>query len=88
MSKSEFQKLREKYPDIFDNPSVLPTYVRQIALFVQQELELEEGGTGGEEGKGTEGKEEERKAHERKKRSLPPSGNPGGSEWQRFTPYE
>jgi hypothetical protein len=48
MSKSEFHKLREKYPDIFDNPSRLPTLVRQIALFVQQELEQEENGTDGE----------------------------------------
>jgi hypothetical protein len=55
MSKSEIQKLRDKYPDIFDNLSGLPTYVRQIALFVQQELEQEENGTDGEESKGTEG---------------------------------
>jgi hypothetical protein len=80
MSKSEFQKLREKYPDIFDDTSRLPTYVRLMVLFVQQELEQEEGDRDGEEGKGTEGKKNERKAHERKKRSLPPSGNPGGSE--------
>jgi hypothetical protein len=48
MSKSEFQLLREKYPDIFDNLKALPTYVRQIALFVQQELGQEEDGTNGE----------------------------------------
>jgi hypothetical protein len=88
MPRSEFQKLRDKYPDIFDNLNALPTYVRQIALFVQQELEQEKGDRDGEEITGTERKKEERKAHERKKRSLPPSGNPGGNEWQRFTPYE
>jgi hypothetical protein len=55
MSKSEFQLLREKYPDIFDNLNALPTYVRQIALFVQQETEQEEGDRDGDEGKGTEG---------------------------------
>jgi hypothetical protein len=48
MAKSEFHKLRDKYPDIFDNPSRLPTLVRQIALFVQHELEQEKGGTDGE----------------------------------------
>ena len=47
MSKSEFQKLREKYPDIFDNLSGLSTPMRQIVLFVQQELEQEKGGTDG-----------------------------------------
>jgi hypothetical protein len=55
MSKSEFQKLREKYPDIFDNLSGLSTPMRQIVLFVQQETEQEEGDRDGEEGKGTEG---------------------------------
>jgi len=55
MSKSEFHKLREKYPDIFDDTSRLPTLVRQIALFVQQETEQEEGDRDGDEGKGTEG---------------------------------
>jgi hypothetical protein len=55
MSKSEFQLLHEKYPDIFDNLNALPTYVRQIALFVQQEIEQEEDGTDGEESKGKEG---------------------------------
>jgi len=47
MSKSEFQKLREKYPDIFDNLSGLSTPMRQIVLFVQQETEQGEGGTDG-----------------------------------------
>jgi hypothetical protein len=88
MPRSEFQELRDKYPDIFDNLNALPRHVRLMVLFVQQELEQEEGGADGEEGKGTEGKKDERKAHEREKRSLPSSGNPGGSEWQRFTPYE
>jgi hypothetical protein len=55
MSKSEFQKLREKYPDIFDNPRGLTTPMRQIVLFVQQETEQEEEGTDGEESKGKEG---------------------------------
>jgi hypothetical protein len=62
MLKSEFQLLRDKYPDIFDNLNALPTYVRQIALFVQQETEQEKGGTDGEESKGKEGKKNERKA--------------------------
>ena len=52
MAKSEFHLLLEKYPDIFDNPSRLPTLVRQIALFVQQELEQD---TNGEEIIRTEG---------------------------------
>jgi hypothetical protein len=55
MSKSEFYRLRDKYPDIFSDTSRLPRYVRQIVLFVQQELEQEENGTDGEESKGTEG---------------------------------
>jgi hypothetical protein len=55
MLKSEFQLLRDKYPDIFDNLNALPTSVRQIALFVQQEIEQEEDGIDGDEGKGTEG---------------------------------
>jgi hypothetical protein len=55
MSKSEFQLLREKYPDIFNDTSRLPRYVRLMVLFVQQELEQGEGGTDGDEGKGTEG---------------------------------
>jgi hypothetical protein len=55
MLKSEFQLLRDKYPDIFDNLNALPTYVRQIALFVQQETEQKEGDRDGDEGKETEG---------------------------------
>ena len=35
----------KKYPDIFDDTSRLPRYVRLMVLFVQQELEQEKGGT-------------------------------------------
>ena len=45
MAKSEFHRLRDKYPDIFSDTSRLPGYVRLMVLFVQQELEQEEGGT-------------------------------------------
>ena len=45
MAKSEFHRLREKYPDIFSDTSRLPRYVRLMVLFVQQELEQEKGGT-------------------------------------------
>ena len=56
MAKSEFHKLRDRYPDIFNDTSRLPRYVRLMVLFVQQELEQEKDCTDGEEGKGTEAK--------------------------------
>ena len=45
MAKSEFHRLREKYPDIFGDTGRLPRYVKLMVLFVQQELEQEKGGT-------------------------------------------
>ena len=45
MAKSEFHRLRDRYPDIFSDTSRLPGYVRLMVLFVQQELEQETGGT-------------------------------------------
>ena len=47
MNNAELIRLRDEYPNLFDNPDVLPPPLKQIVLFVEYEVEQEEGGSDG-----------------------------------------